>query len=55
LSLIEVATLLLNLGSLGYDHCTCGKKCETRRCKYKAAVVLCNSKKAINGNSYKNK
>lgn len=37
LSLREVAWLFLNLGGQGYDRCTCGQKCETRRCKCKAA------------------
>ncbi|KAL4153512.1 hypothetical protein QTP88_001345 [Uroleucon formosanum] len=44
LSLREVARLFSNLGGQGYDRCTCGQKCETRRCKCKAAGILCNTK-----------
>lgn len=54
LSLREVARLFSNLGGQGYDRCTCGQKCETRRCKCKAAGILCNSK-CHNGNTCKNK
>ncbi|KAE9536197.1 hypothetical protein AGLY_007420 [Aphis glycines] len=44
LSLREAARLFSNLGGQGYDRCTCVQKCETRRCKCKAAGILCNSK-----------
>lgn len=54
LSLREAARLFSNLGGQGYDRCTCVQKCETRRCKCKAAGILCNSK-CHNGNTCKNK
>ncbi|KAF0754956.1 SCAN domain-containing protein 3-like, partial [Aphis craccivora] len=40
ISLREAARKFSNLGSQGYDQCTCVKKCKTRKCKCKAAERL---------------
>jgi len=53
LSLREAARLFSNVGGQGYD-CACGQKCETRRCKCKAAGIVYNSN-CHNGNNCKNK
>ncbi|XP_072380587.1 uncharacterized protein [Diabrotica undecimpunctata] len=33
-----------NLGGQGFRHCNCSGQCNSNRCRYKKASVLCNSK-----------
>jgi len=42
ISLREVARYNSNLDGQGYNRCDCTQKCQTKKCKCKAAGKLCN-------------